>query len=163
MSKAICSALLAAMMACGAALAGARDEAKVVMPDNPDQLKIWQSWGFSDAIVSGDTVYLSGVVAGTKPDDANLEAAYTRAFDRIGTILKKAGVSWDDVVEITSYHTDLKTQMPAITAVKNRYVRAPFPAWTAIQVVRVIPDNGITEIKLVAKKVNHGGLIPVQK
>ena len=88
---------------------------------------------------------------GQKDGDVNLEAAYTRAFDRLTAILKKAGVSWDDVVDITTFHTDLKTQMPAIVAVKNKYVRAPFPAWTAVQVVRLIPDNGITEIKLVAK------------
>lgn len=151
MTKMICSALLAAAVACAAASAGARDEAKVVMPDNPNQLKIWQDWGFSDAIVVGDTVYLSGVVAGTKDGDTNLEDAYTRAFERMGATLKKAGASWDDVVDITSFHTDLKTQMPAIVAVKNKYIRAPFPAWTAIQVVRLIPDKGITEIKLVAK------------
>lgn len=151
MTKVICGALLAAMVACAAALAGARDDAKVIMPDNTNQLKIWQEWGFSDAIVVGDTVYLSGVVAGTKEGDASLEDAYARAFERIGATLKKAGATWDDVVDITSFHTDLKTQMPAIVAVKNKYIRAPFPAWTAIQVVRLIPDNGITEIKLVAK------------
>jgi enamine deaminase RidA (YjgF/YER057c/UK114 family) len=50
-----------------------------------------------------------------------------------------------------SLHTDLTTQMPAIVAVKNRYIKAPFPAWTAIQVARLIPTNGITEIKMVAK------------
>lgn len=140
-----------ALILSGAANAGARDDGKVVMPDNPEALKARATWGYSDAIVIGDTVYLSGVVAGTKDGDANLEAAYTRAFDKLGAILAKAGASWDDVVEITSYHTDVKTQMPVITIVKNRYVRAPFPAWTAVQVVRLIPDKGITEIKLVAK------------
>jgi enamine deaminase RidA (YjgF/YER057c/UK114 family) len=134
-----------------AAIAGARQDAKVVMPDAPNTLKQREAWGFCDAIVAGDTIYLSGVVAGVKEGDANLEAAYTRAFDRIGAILAKAGASWDDVVDITSFHTDLTTQMPAITAVKNRYVKAPFPAWTAIGVVRLIPDKGITEIKIVAK------------
>lgn len=151
MTRMICGALLAAAMACSSASAGARDEAKVIMPDNPDSLKTRMNWGFSDAIVVGDTVYLSGVVAGTKDGDVSLEDAYTRAFDKIGAILKKAGASWDDVVEITSYHTDVKAQMPAIVAVKNKFIRAPFPAWTAIQVVRLIPDKGITEIKLVAK------------
>lgn len=140
-----------ALILSGPASAGARDDAKVVMPDNPDRLKTWTSWGFSDAIVVGDTVYLSGIVATTKDGDAGLEAAYTRAFERLTAVLAKAGASWDDVVDITSFHTDLKTQMPAIVAVKNRYVRAPFPAWTAVQVVRLIPDAGITEIKLVAK------------
>ena len=62
-----------------------------------------------------------------------------------------AGASWDDVVEIMRFHTDLTTQMPAIVAVKNIYVKPPFPAWTAIQVSRLIPSNGITEIRIVAK------------
>ncbi len=149
MKRIMVSAL--ALILSGAAEAGTRDDAKVVMSDNPSLLKIENGWGFSDAIVAGDTVYLSGVVAATKDGDANLEAAYTRAFDRLAAILAKAGASWDDVVEITSYHTDVVAQMPAIAAVKKRYVRAPFPAWTAVQVVRLIPDNGITEIKLTAK------------
>lgn len=163
MSKLILTACIAAALLCGPAAAGARDQAKVIMPDNPQQLQTWSSWGFSDAIVTGDTVYLSGVVAGTKDGDSNLEAAYTRAFDRIGAILGKAGVSWDDVVDITSFHTDLKSQMPAIVAVKNKYVKAPFPAWTAIQVVRLIPDNGITEIKIVARVPRKSGLMPAKQ
>jgi enamine deaminase RidA (YjgF/YER057c/UK114 family) len=150
MTKTICGAVLAALVLCGTAFAGARDEAKVV-PDGA--LPEWrQHWGYSDAIVSGNMVFLAGVVAEPKEGDASLEAAYTRAFDRIGGILTKAGVSWDDVVEITSYHTDVKAQMEPMIAVKNRYVRAPFPAWTAIQVVRLIPDKGITEIRIVAAR-----------
>ena len=133
------------------ALAGARQDARVLMAPDPALLKIEQDWGFSDAIVTGDTIYLSGVVAGVREGETDLQIGYTRAFDRIGAILKNAGASWDDVVEITSFHTDLTTQMPAIVAVKNRYVQPPFPAWTAIQVSRLIPTNGITEIKIVAK------------
>ncbi len=121
------------------------------MPPDPASLELEQEWGFSDAIVTGDTVYLSGVVAGVRDGETDLKVDYTRAFERIGDILKRAGASWDDVVDITSFHTDLITQMPAIVAVKNSYVKPPFPAWTAIQVSRLIPSNGITEIKIVAK------------
>ena len=132
-------------------LAGARQDAKVLMAPDPAALKLEQDWGFSDAILSGDTVYLSGVVAGVREGESDLRLGYTRAFERIGEILKNAGASWDDVVEIMSFHTDLTTQMPAIVAVKNTYVKPPFPAWTAIQVSRLIPSNGITEIRIVAK------------
>jgi enamine deaminase RidA (YjgF/YER057c/UK114 family) len=121
------------------------------MPSDPASLKLEQDWGFSDAIVTGDTIYLSGVVAGVREGETDLKVGYTRAFERIGDILKNAGASWDDVVDIISFHTDLITQMPAIVAVKNNYVKPPFPAWTAIQVSRLIPSNGITEIKIVAK------------
>jgi enamine deaminase RidA (YjgF/YER057c/UK114 family) len=137
--------------ASAASLAGARQDAKVLMAPDPAALKIEQDWGFSDAILSGDTVYLSGVVAGVREGESDLRLGYTRAFERIGEILKNAGASWDDVVEIMSFHTDLTTQMPAIVAVKNLYVKPPFPAWTAVQVSRLIPPNGITEIRIVAK------------
>lgn len=133
------------------ALAGARQEATVILPESPQARKIHEEWGFAEAIVAGDTVYLSGVVVGLGPAETDLEAAYARAFDRMGASLRRAGAGWDDVVDITSYHTDLTTQMPAIIAVKHRYVKPPFPAWTAIGVSRLIPDRGLTEIKLVAK------------
>ena len=144
-------ALALLLLASAAAHAGARQDAKVLLSDNPDARKIEQEWGFADAVVTGDTIYLSGVVAGLRPGETDLKVAYDRAFQRIGKILLRAGASWDDVVDITSFHTDVKAQMPAIVAVKNKYVTGLPPAWTAIQVVRLIPDAGITEIKIVAK------------
>ncbi|HEX8217451.1 MAG TPA: Rid family hydrolase, partial [Allosphingosinicella sp.] len=75
-----------------------------------------------------------------------------RTYARIGAILARAGAGWDDVVDITSYHTDIAAQFPAMVSVHRRYVRAPFPAWTAIDVDRLIPDRGITELKIVARR-----------
>lgn len=147
--------LLGSLVASVSAQAGSRQDAKVFLSDNPQTLKIQQDWGFADAVVTGETIYLSGVVAGLRPGETDLQIAYDRAFQRIGKILERAGGSWDDVVDITSFHTDLKSQMPAIVAVKNKYVHAPPPAWTAIQVVRLIPDAGITEIKITAKLSKH--------
>ena len=122
-----------------------------MLSEDPDSRKNQQEWGYADAVITGDTVYLSGVVAGLRPGETDLKVPYERAFARIGEILKRSGASWDDVVDITSYHTDLTSQMPAIVAVKNKYIVAPPPAWTAIGVSRLIPGNGITEIKMVAK------------
>lgn len=123
-----------------------------ILSEDRDFRKIQQAWGFADAVVRGDSVYLSGVVVERRASDADLEAAYQRAFDAIGRILARAGVGWGDVVDITSFHTDLEHQMPAMVAVKNRFIHAPFPAWTAVQVARLIPENGITEIKIVARR-----------
>ena len=134
-----------------AAHAGARQEATVLLSDNPGERKFQEEWGYADAVIAGDTVYLSGVVAGPRRGETDLKLAYERAFTEMGSTLKRSGSSWDDVVDITSFHTDLTTQMPAIVAVKHKYVKAPPPAWTAIGVTRLIPDTGITEIKLVAK------------
>jgi enamine deaminase RidA (YjgF/YER057c/UK114 family) len=131
--------------------AGARQDAKIVMDSDPEGAKFQAEWGYASAIRVGDTIYLSGVVAGVRRGETDLTLGYERAFKEIGATLKSAGATWDDVIDITTFHTDLTTQMPAIVAVKNRYIKAPFPAWTAIQVARLIPTNGITEIKIVAK------------
>jgi enamine deaminase RidA (YjgF/YER057c/UK114 family) len=145
--------LAAAVLAIPAAVeAGSRQQATVLLSDNPQARKFQEEWGYADAVVSGDMVYLSGVVAGVAPGETDLKLAYDRAFRQMGKILKRSGVGWDDVLDITSFHTDLTTQMPAIVAVKKTYMAGPPPAWTAIQVSRLIPDNGITEIKLVARK-----------
>ena len=133
------------------AQAGTRQDAKVVMDSDPEGARAQAEWGYASAVRVGDTIYLSGVVAGVHRGETDLTLGYERAFQRIGETLKSAGASWDDVVDITTFHTDLTTQMPAIVAVKNRYIKAPFPAWTAIQVARLIPTNGITEIKIVAR------------
>jgi enamine deaminase RidA (YjgF/YER057c/UK114 family) len=131
--------------------AGSRQDGTVLMSENPQERKFQEDWGYADAVVAGDTVYLSGVVAGPRPGETDLKLGYDRAFRKIGEVLKRAGASWDDVVDITSFHTDLTTQMPAIIAVKKTYMPGPPPAWTAIQVSRLIPDSGITEIKMIAK------------
>jgi enamine deaminase RidA (YjgF/YER057c/UK114 family) len=139
------------------ASAQTRNPANVLMSEDEGSRRFQEEWGYSDAIVAGDTIYLSGIVVGLREGDTDLVAAYDRAYREIGAILRRAGASWDDVVDITSYHTDVTAQMEAIVAVHRRYVTAPFPAWTAIDVDRLIPDRGITEIKIVARRPAAAG------
>jgi enamine deaminase RidA (YjgF/YER057c/UK114 family) len=134
-----------------AAGAQARQQSSVLMSENEGERAFQERTGYSDAVIAGDTIYLSGVVVGQREGET-LEAAYERAYQRIATILRRAGASWDDVVDITSYHTDITTQFEAMTAVHRRHVHPPFPAWTAIDVDRLIPERGITEIKIVARR-----------
>ena len=149
--------LIAALAAClpDAAAAQARRQGTVLMSEDEGSRRFQEEWGYADAVVAGDTIYLSGIVVGQREGET-LEAAYDRGYRHIGVILRRAGASWDDVVDITSYHTDVTTQMPAITAVHRRYVTAPFPAWTAIDVDRLIPERGITEIKIIARRPAAG-------
>jgi enamine deaminase RidA (YjgF/YER057c/UK114 family) len=130
--------------------AGARGRALALLPEKFKSRKLYEGWGLSEAIRIDDRVYVSGVVASQKPGEPDLTKAYERQFDEIGTLLKRAGVGWDDVIDITSYHTDIANQLATFVQVKNRYVRAPFPAWTAIQITRLVPEDGITEVKVVA-------------
>lgn len=135
----------------GSTKTGERAKATVVMSDDPKTLALQKANGFADAVVAGKDVYVSGAMTTLEEGETDLEAAFTRTFEAIAKTLVNAGASWDDVVEITSFHTDLTSQMPAIVAVKSRFVTLPHPAWTAVGVTRLVADTGIAEIKLIAK------------
>lgn len=133
------------------ASAGTRQDSTVITPQDEASATLFDQFGFSEAVVTPDgTVYMSGVVAGLG-EDGDFEAAYRRAFVYMTDVLARAGADWDDVVDITSFHTDLTSQLAPMGAVKAEYIKAPYPAWTAIQIDRLFPDRGITEIKLIAK------------
>lgn len=131
--------------------AGARQRALVTLPDNPEVRRAREDFNYADAVLYKDTAYLSGVIAIPRPGDATLEATYDRAFERVGARLAKVGCTWDDVVDMTSYHTDLKAQIEPMAAVIRRVVRPPYVAWTAVGVTELATPSGITEIKVIAR------------
>jgi enamine deaminase RidA (YjgF/YER057c/UK114 family) len=133
------------------AQAGERQRSTVLMSENEGARKFQEQWGYSDAVVTGDTIYLSGIVAGLRDGETGPEAAYERVYRQIGAILKRAGASWDDVVDVSSFHTDVEGQIETLAAVHKRHVKPPYPAWTAIGVSKVL-GGGITEIKIVARR-----------
>ncbi|WP_293843731.1 RidA family protein [Sphingopyxis sp.] len=135
------------------ATAIARDPANVLMPENTEARAFQEAVGYATAVIAGDTIYLSGVVAGPAKGESDLAPGYERAFAHIAATLARAGASWDDVVDITTFHTDLAAHIDGFAAVKNRHVKAPFPAWTAIGVSRLYEPAAVVEIKVVARAV----------
>ena len=151
--------LLAAMLIATPAFAEDEGSKQAIVPEGFE----WavEEFQFSPAVRAGDFVFLSGIVANLDPDmdevdavvpasEENLQRSYRNAFNTIGTVLTASGASWEDVVEMTSYHTELRAQGAAFMAVKAEFLKEPFHAWTAIDVDRLWPDNGVTEIKIVA-------------
>jgi enamine deaminase RidA (YjgF/YER057c/UK114 family) len=145
----LAAALLA--LALPAVAAAAAPRTVVLMSEDSEERRFQEELGYADAVVAGDMVYLSGVVVGQRGNE-DLEAAYERAYVKIGTILARAGASWADVVDVTSFHTEVNEQIRAMAAVQKRHMGGRIPAWTAIDVDRLIPDRGITEIKIVARR-----------
>ena len=130
----------------------AKDAQDVLMPENPEAAAFQSAVGFADAVIAGDKIYLSGVIAAPRPGESDLKPAFTRAFDRIGRTLERAGVGWNDVIDLTSYHTDLQSSINDMVEVKNLYIKAPFPAWTAIGISALYEADGVVEIKIVAQR-----------
>jgi enamine deaminase RidA (YjgF/YER057c/UK114 family) len=130
---------------------GTRQGATVLMSKDPELLALQEQNGFADAVIAGNDVILSGVVTEMKDGDAGLEAAYTRTFEAIAQTLERAGASWDDVIEINSFHTDLASQIAPYVAVKKQFLQLPHPAWTAVGTTGLVGGSGITETRVRAK------------
>ena len=139
-----------ALAAAAQAPQGARQQALVVMPENERQRQFQQDYGYADAVVSNGIVYMSGVPAYLAPGETDLEKAFTRVFEAMGKTLVRAGVTWDDVVQVNSVHTDVNAQIEAMVKVKNRYMTGKVPAWTAVGTNGLLQPGGIAEITLIA-------------
>jgi enamine deaminase RidA (YjgF/YER057c/UK114 family) len=98
---------------------------------------LYQKHGYSAAIRSGDLLFVSGQV-GSRPDglpEPDYERQVERAFENLRATLHAAGCSFDDIVDITSFHTDPERQFEPFMAVKARnFPEPPYPNWTAIGV-----------------------------
>ena len=129
---------------------GARQQANVIMPDHPQQRQLQEQYGYADAVVSNGMVYLSGLPVFLAPGETDMEKAFTRAFNMMGKTLVRAGVTWDDVVQVNSVHTDVNAQIDAMVKVKNRFMTGKAPAWTAVGTNGLLQPGGIAEITLVA-------------
>ena len=144
------STTILALAAAAQAPQGARQQANVVMPENERQRQFQQDYGYADAVVSNGVVYMSGVPAYLAAGETDLEKAFTRVFEAMGKTLVRAGVTWDDVVQVNSVHTDVNAQIAAMVKVKNRYMKGKVPAWTAVGTNGLLQPGGIAEITLVA-------------
>ena len=54
------------------------------------------------------------------------------------------------MTDLETFHTDLPSQINAFAQVKDRYIKEPWPTWTAIDIDRLFPPRGIVEIKIIA-------------
>ena len=141
---------LLALAAAAQAPQGTRQQALVVMPEDARQRQSQEQYGYADAVVSNDVVYMSGLPVYLAPGESDLDKAFTRAFETLGKTLVRAGVTWDDVVQVNSVHTDVNAQIDAMVKVKNRYMTGKPPAWTAVGTNGLLQPGGIAEITLVA-------------
>ncbi|GLQ21884.1 Rid family hydrolase [Algimonas porphyrae] len=99
----------------------------------PDRLAgTYEALQYAPATRAGDMLYLSGVVATVAEGETTIQPAINRMFDEIEMILAEAGADWSDVVDVTSYTTDLDAQLGALWAIKSERVSAPYPSWTVI-------------------------------
>jgi enamine deaminase RidA (YjgF/YER057c/UK114 family) len=117
----------------------------------------YQEWydalHFTPAIRVGDTIWVSGQVGispGMKKPGEGMQAQARIAFESIKVILEAADANLADVVELMTFHTDLRGEMAAFSAVKDEYFPRSYPAWTAVGVPQLGLPEFCVEIRAVA-------------
>ncbi|AXV17558.1 hypothetical protein CYG48_17090 (plasmid) [Neorhizobium sp. SOG26] len=92
---------------------------------------------YSAAIRSGDLLFVSGQVGSR--EDGSPEPDFPRqvqlAFVNLKEVLEAAGCGVDDIIDVTTFHTDPQNQFEVVLAAKNRiFPQEPYPNWTAVGV-----------------------------
>lgn len=106
-----------------------------VFPANRHAL--YEMHRYSAAIASGDLLFVSGQV-GSRSDGSPepvFDAQVRLAFSNLEATLAAGGCTLDDIVDVTTFHTDPERQYETVMAEKSRFFpKPPYPNWTAVGV-----------------------------
>ncbi|MCP1583706.1 RidA family protein [Pseudoxanthomonas mexicana] len=113
---------------------------------------LYEHHRYSPAVRADGFLFVSGQV-GSHEDgspEPDFEAQVRLAFANLQATLRAAGCSLDDIVDVTTFHTDPERQFHTVLAVKDdMFPQAPYPSWTALGVTWLAGFD--FEIKVVAR------------
>ncbi len=102
---------------------------------------------YSQAILVGDTLYLSGQI-GSDPYSMELvegiEAQIRRVFDNLKAVCEAAGGSLADIAKLNIYLTDL-SHFQLVNQIMGEYFAQPYPARAALGVAS-LPKDALVEM-----------------
>ena len=148
------AAAAGAIAATGATQAQA--EAQHLRIFNPPSMPKPVGYSHVAEVTAGRTVYIagqlgldpSGKMAGA-PGDFRAQA--TQVFENLKAALTAVGGSFEHVVKLNAYFTDIAGHIPIFREVRDRYVSEDTPPpSTAVQVVRLARDGFLLEVEVIA-------------
>lgn len=113
---------------------------------------IYENIHYAPAVRVGNTLYISGQIG--RDENMRLveekEAQFVQTFENMKKVLAAAGATFADIVDVTSFHTDMR-DLPLYMQVRDRYFTGNYPAWTAIGAASLCGAPGyFLEVKAVA-------------
>jgi enamine deaminase RidA (YjgF/YER057c/UK114 family) len=135
---------------------------EVILPDEGAR-RAHDEWRYAAARRVGDTIYVSGVVIHRRKDEGTDVAAFKlqtrRGLERLRKTLEAAGSDFQHVVMINSFHVwqgpdftgTRDEQFQAFEDVIGEFMKAPYPAWTAVGTTGLLGNGGIVEVQLIAR------------
>lgn len=122
----------------------------VVVPASMQE--IHDTYHYSGAVKDGKRLFCSGQI-GYGPDMVPAKdpaTQFKQALEFLKETLAEAGASFADVVEVVSYHVDLREHLDTFVKVKDNYLKYPYPTWTAIGITELGLQGALVEIKVTA-------------
>jgi enamine deaminase RidA (YjgF/YER057c/UK114 family) len=118
----------------------------------PSMQSVVETRGYLPGLRVGNIVFLAGQVGRTADMQivTDPKAQFEMAFENLRIVLAEAGCTFDDLVDMTTYHVDMDKHWPVFREVKNRVLpRGKFP-WTAIGVSALADPAFLLEVKATA-------------
>jgi 2-iminobutanoate/2-iminopropanoate deaminase len=109
---------------------------------------------FSPGVLVDGTLYVAGQTGTnlkTNSIPADFETEMKTCLDNIGLILKAAGMSFDDVVAVQVYLTDISL-FERMNAVYSGVFKSPRPSRTTVGVTKLAAPAAHVEITVTARK-----------
>jgi enamine deaminase RidA (YjgF/YER057c/UK114 family) len=124
---------------------------ETVVPE--DMKDVHERFRYSPGVKAGPFLFMAGQLG----RDEHLhvvedkEAQFAQAFENVEKILSAAGATFDDVVDMVTYHTDMR-DLQLFIEVKDRFFTnlERLPTWTAIGVAALAMPGLFAEIKCTA-------------
>jgi len=102
---------------------------------------------------AGRTVYISGQIAFDKDGKIaganDFRAQTVQVFDNVKAALAAAGATFDDVVKVTMFITDMKNA-PILREVRAQYYGKNPPASTLVQISALVIPELMLEVEAIA-------------
>jgi enamine deaminase RidA (YjgF/YER057c/UK114 family) len=125
---------------------------KMLVPREFSQIP--DHWHFAPVLDTGEFVFFSGIT-GVHPDLSVSDDPATQfrdTFRFLAAHLEVAGLHFGHIVEMTSYHVELRKHLSAFVKIKDEFVKSPYPAWTAIGITELITERTLLEVRIIAMR-----------
>jgi 2-iminobutanoate/2-iminopropanoate deaminase len=146
----LCSLVLSAILLTAAPAA----DRKVIAPPEFAPAAGATAPPYSPGILVDGTLYVAGQIGEdlkSKEIPADFESEVKTCLDRVGLILKAAGMNFQDAVSVQVYLTDMDL-FPRMNAVYTTYFHDPRPARTTVGVTKLASGKAHIEITVTARK-----------
>jgi 2-iminobutanoate/2-iminopropanoate deaminase len=108
---------------------------------------------YTDAVRAGNLLFVSGCVAldgdGKLVGERDVVAQARQVFANIGSCLAAAGASFEDVVKVTTFLTDIDDRA-RINPVRQEFFGDARPASTLVEVSALVLPGFLIEVEAVA-------------